>query len=293
MLQLGPLRHSDKGHPAWHGGAPTAMAFVEGCIITDQPIPQRRLADDLRAAMDRGEIELRYQPQVLLADGSITGVEVLARWRHPQLGELGAERLFAAAARARLLPALSQHIQGAALAEVAEWPEVLRSLNIAVNVTASDLARPRFAADLLARAVALNVDVTRLTLEVTEHEPIADLPAAAGVLAELRAAGAKVALDDFGTGYCGLAYLRALPIDYIKIDGQLASDLLRGPRDQVVVRHVIAMARELELGVIAEGVETDGHRELLAEIGATHFQGFLCAPAMDSATLDKFLRSKV
>lgn len=249
------------------------------------PMPRRRLADDLRAAIERGEIELRYQPQVAMADGRITGVEVLARWRHPRLGELGAEQLFAAAARARLLPALSQHIQAAALQEVADWPAALGGLGVAINVTASDLARPGFAADLLARAAALNVDPARLTAELTEHEPIADLSAAAGVLAELRDEGVKVALDDFGTGYCGIAYLRALPLDYIKIDGGLSADLLREARHQVVVRHVIAMARELNLGVIAEGVESAAHRDLLALAGATHFQGYLCAPPLDNDQL--------
>ncbi|MDB5695318.1 MAG: diguanylate cyclase [Sphingomonas bacterium] len=248
-------------------------------------MPRRRLADDLRAAIDRSEIELRYQPQVASADGRITGVEVLARWRHPLLGELGAERLFAAAGRARLLPALSQHIQGAALAEVAAWPASLRKLHVAINVTASDLARQDFAADLLARAATFGIDTARLTLEITEHEPIVDLGSAAQVLERLRATGASVALDDFGTGYCGIAYLRSLPLDYVKIDGELSADLLRGPREQVVIRHVIAMARELDLGVIAEGVETAGHRDLLAQAGATHFQGFLYAPPLDSGRL--------
>ena len=248
-------------------------------------LPRRRLADDLRAAIDRSEIELRYQPQVALADGRITGVEVLARWRHPRLGELGAEQLFAAAARARLLPALSQHIQAAALREVSAWPAALSGLGVAINVTASDLARPGFARDLLASAAALGVDPARLTAELTEHEPVADLAAAAAVLTALRDAGVKVALDDFGTGYCGIAYLRALPLDYVKIDSGLSADLLRAPRDQVVVRHVISMARELDLGVIAEGVETIDHRSHLTKAGATHFQGFLCAPPLDGAAL--------
>ncbi len=248
-------------------------------------MPRRRLADDLRAAMEHGEIELRFQPQVTLADDRITGVEALARWRHGQLGELGADLLFAAAARASLLPALSEHIHKVALAEVARWPAALGKLTVALNATATDLARSDFAADFLAQAAALGIDPARLTVEVVEHELIADLPAAAQVLAALRDAGVAVALDDFGSGYSSIAYLKALPLDYLKIDNGLSGDLLGTPREQVVVRHVIAMARELGLGVIAEGVESEEHRALLAAAGATRYQGFLCATPLDSAAL--------
>lgn len=258
------------------------MIAVDRSLAT---APRRRLADDLRSAMERGEIELRYQPQVAMASGRIVGVEVLARWRHGKLGELGAEKLFAAAARAGLGVALSRHIHEAALAAVAAWPDALGHLAVALNVTASDLASEDFAADLLACAAAHGVATTRLTVELTEHESIVDLAAAAVQLTAVRRAGVKVALDDFGSGHAGMAWLRALPLDYLKLDGELAGDLLGDQRTQVVVRHVIAMARELELEVIAEGVESEDHRALLATAGATHYQGFLCAPALESDRL--------
>ncbi|WP_419808041.1 EAL domain-containing protein [Sphingomonas sp.] len=253
--------------------------------------PRRRLADDLRAAIDGGEIELRYQPQVTIATGEISGVEVLARWRHARLGELGAAKLFAAATRAALLPALSRHIHAASLAAVERWPASLAHLDVALNVTASDLARADVADELLGRAAAHGIAPARLTVEVTEHELIADLDAAAARLARLRAAGVRVALDDFGSGYSSIAYLKALPLDYLKIDGGLAGDMLGTPREQVVVRHVIAMARELGLGVIAEGVESEAHRAVLAEAGATHYQGFLCAPPLDGAALARLMEA--
>ena len=251
--------------------------------------PRRRLADDLRAAIDGGEIELRYQPQVAMATGRITGVEVLARWRHGKLGELGAGQLFAAAARAGLGTALSRHIHATALAEVGRWPAALAALTIALNVTASDLAREDFARELLGLAARHGVAPARVTVEITEHEPIADLKTAASRLRALRAAGVHVALDDFGSGYASVAWLRALPLDYLKIDGDLAGDLLLDEERQVVVRHVIAMARALGLGVIAEGVESEAHRVLLAAAGATIYQGFLCAPALDGPALATFV----
>ncbi|WP_425229767.1 EAL domain-containing protein [Sphingomonas sp.] len=254
--------------------------------------PKRRLSDDLRGAIGAGEIELRYQPQVAMADGRIIGVEALARWQHPTLGELGADRLFAAATRAALLPELSQHIQRKAIGSIPLWPASLQHLTVAINVTASDLASPGFAEDLLRRAPSVGVAPARLTVEVTEHDLIADLSAAAAVLGGLRAAGVKVALDDFGTGYSSLAWLKALPLDYLKIDGALSRDLLGSRHDQVVVRHVIAIGRELGLGVIAEGVETEAHRALLAEAGATHYQGFLCAGPLAAAALAALVEAR-
>ena len=253
--------------------------------MTVAPVPRRRLADDLRAAIDRGEIELRYQPQVAMADGRITGVEVLARWRHGKLGELGAAQLFAAAARAGLGAALSRHIHAAALREVAAWPTALGALGVALNVTAGDLAEADFAEVLLDTVRTAGVDPSRLTMEVTEHDLIANLDAAATALQRLRDVGMRVALDDFGTGYSGLAYLKALPLDTLKIDGRLSGDVLGNAREQVVVRHVIAIGRELGLALVAEGVETEAHRALLAAAGATHFQGYLCAEPLDGTAL--------
>ena len=254
--------------------------------------PRRRLADDLRTAIDRREIELRYQPQVAMATGRIVGVEVLARWRHGKLGELGAERLFAAAARAGLGTVLTAHIHDCALAAVAAWPPALRELSVALNVTALDLAQAGFATDLLARAAAYGIPPARLTVEVTEHEPIADLAGAAARLSALREAGVRVALDDFGSGYASIAWLRALPLDYLKLDGELAAGVQGSEHDRVVVRHVVAMARALALGVIAEGVENEAHRALLEAAGATHYQGFLCAPAVDVAALMAILAAR-
>ena len=120
---------------------------------------------------------------------------------------------------------------------------------------------------------------------MTESGLIEDLAAAAGLLAELRGGGLRVAIDDFGTGYSSLAYLKALPLDYLKIDKRLCQDIAGSTRDRIVVRSVIDMARSLGLDVIAEGVETEEQLSLLAQEGCTLYQGFLCAPPLSSAEL--------
>lgn len=243
------------------------------------------LAADIRQAIAEDEVELLFQPQVAVATQAIIGVEALARWRHPQLGELSAETLLTAADRAGLATALSDHIQQRALERAAAWPSVLARLRLSVNLTAADVARAGFADLLLGRVDASGFPRQRLTVEITESGLIEDLGAVARLFATLRAAGCRVAIDDFGTGYSSLAYLKALPLDYLKMDKQLSQDIAGSPRDRVVVRGVIEMARSLGLGVVAEGVETPEQLALLAAEGCQTYQGFLCAPAIDVPAL--------
>ncbi len=251
----------------------------------DDAAATEALALDLRHALDRGEIEVLFQPQVAVATGRIIGVEALARWRHPRFGALGAETLFAAAERADLASALSDHIQQIALARAAAWPATLAGLRLAVNVTAADIARPGFADLFLDRVDSSGFPRRRLTVEITESGLIDDLGTAAALLAALRGAGLRIAIDDFGTGYSSLAYLKALPLDYLKIDKRLSQDIAGSARDRVVVRGVIDMARSLGLTVIAEGVETAEQLDLLAKEGCQLYQGFLCAEPLTSEAL--------
>jgi EAL domain-containing protein (putative c-di-GMP-specific phosphodiesterase class I)/GGDEF domain-containing protein/DNA-binding response OmpR family regulator len=248
-----------------------------------------RLAAELRHAIEDGQIDTVFQPQVAIASGRIMGVEALARWRHPALGELGAETLFASADHAGLGSVLSDHVQKRALDAAAAWKAPLDALRLSINVTAEDVGRPGFADRLLGMIDAAGFPRSRLTVEITESGLIAELGEAAGLLAELRRAGCRVAIDDFGTGYSSLAYLKALPLDYLKIDRQLSQDIAGSARDRVVVRGVIDMARSLGLSVIAEGVETPEQLDLLAKEGCQYFQGYLCAPPMDAGALAELL----
>ncbi len=251
--------------------------------------PPRQLEIDLRAALDQDEIELLYQPQVSITTGAIVAVEALARWRHPHAGELGAETLFAAAERSDYLVQLSDHVQRKAIEQVAAWPASLGDLRVAINITAADIVRPGYDAILFALIDGAGVDRARITVEVTESGLIDDLGAAASLLAALRAGGLRVAIDDFGTGYSSLAYLKALPLDLLKIDKRLSQDIGGSERDRVVVRSVIEMARSLDLAVVAEGVETEQQLALLAREGCNYYQGFLCAPPVDAGELERLM----
>ena len=232
-----------------------------------------------------------FQPQVVIAGGTIAVVEALARWRHPRRGPLGAGALLAAAERAGLGIVLSEHIQSLALARAARWPAGLGRLRLALNVTAADIARADFVARFLARVDASGIARARVTAEITETGLIDDLDAARGLLTALREAGCRVAVDDFGTGYSSLAYLAALPLDYLKIDRALTQDIAGDRRQRAVTEGVLAIARALHLETVAEGVETEHQRALLAGHGCTYYQGFLCAPPLDDAALAALVTS--
>lgn len=259
-------------------------------LLGDVPLekgapPVDVLVDSLHRALERSEIGVLFQPQVAIATGQIIGVEALARWNHPEFGELGAETLFATAERAGLDATLSDHVQRRALAAAANWPMSLSKLRLSINVTAGDVARSGFLDALLGRIDASNFPRNRLTVEITESGIMSDLGEAARLLTMLRAAGCRVAIDDFGTGYSSLAYLKALPLDYLKIDRKLSQDITGSARDRVVVRGVIDMARSLGLSVVAEGVETAEQLDLLAKEGCQYFQGYLCAGPVDVPAL--------
>lgn len=236
---------------------------------------EQQLEAELAHALERDEITIALQPQMRADTGQLVGAEALARWNHPELGFLGAATLFSVAERAGLMEPLSLHIHKLAFETAARWPDSLSFVRLSVNVTAGDLANGAFVKDMMQTISASGFAVDRTTLEITESELIGDLASAASHLAALRDNGLRIAIDDFGTGYSSLSYLKNLPLDYLKIDSGLTSDISGSVKDQVVVKSIIDMAHSLDLGVIAEGVETEAQLETLAEQGCEYFQGFL------------------
>lgn len=245
----------------------------------------QELAVDLHHAITGKQIGVLFQPQVSVINERVIGAEALARWTHPRLGRVGAEALFAAATRAGLEAPLSEHVQRLALETAARWPATLAGLRLSVNVTAEDMSGADFADRFLLRVADAGFPIERLTVEITETGLIADLDGAAALLGRLRSAGCRTAIDDFGTGYSSLAYLNALPLDYLKLDKALVRGVERDGRERVVAQGVLALARSLGLTTIAEGVETEAQRNILASEGCELYQGFLCAGALGTDDL--------
>ena len=238
-----------------------------------------QLEGDLLKALDRGEIEVVYQPQFACADERLLGAEALARWNHPKLGRIGAGALFAVAERADHVAQLSRHIARLAMKGAQGWPMDLR---LSLNVTPSDLAEPNFAADFADLARACAMPAWRLTLEVTEQVLLSDVSQAARTLGALTGQGMRIALDDFGAGFCNFRYLKLLPLHYLKLDRSMIDGVVGDPRDVAVLRAILAMAGALDLKVIAEGIESEAQRVLAAAEGCHAYQGFLRAQPMSA-----------
>jgi len=239
----------------------------------------------LESLIAHEQIEVLYQPQIEPGSGRIVGAEALAR----SSITASAEALFSRAAAAGLDERLSRLVQRKALRAAAAWEGPLKALKLSINLLPEDLSRDGFEQWLLDEVEAVGMDPSRLTVEITESALLVDQPKVAERLARLRQAGIAIAIDDFGTGYASLAYLTTLPLDMIKIDRGLIADIVGGERDRIVVRAMIRLARELDLAVAVEGVESTPQLALLAEWGCDLYQGFLGAGALSEEELWRFV----
>lgn len=273
LSRLGEALESGRHNPG------ERFCWVEGDVALAGK-PAQQLEADLIAALDRDEIEILFQPQFACDSGAIVGAEALTRWQHPELGRIGAVALFAIAARADHIGQLSRRIAGNALAQAATWPDHLR---LSLNITSADLASRDFADAMAQTLLDSSFPPERLTLEITEQALLAQLDQAADRLARLADLGVHIALDDFGAGFCNFRYLKILPLDALKLDRSMIDGIADDPRDLAVLRAILAMAKALDLEVIAEGVETEAQRDAIIHEGCAVWQGFLGAEPMTSA----------
>jgi EAL domain-containing protein (putative c-di-GMP-specific phosphodiesterase class I) len=262
--------------------------FEWGRRASDQkaPAPVTSVRDTLLETVIAHEgIDVLYQPIIDPKTGRIVGAEALARSSLVS----SADALFARAAAAGLGERLSRLVQRKALRSAAVWEGPLKGLRLSINLLPEDISREGFDEWLLGEIAAAGIDPGRVTAEITESALLVDQQAVAERLARLREAGVRVAADDFGTGYTSLAYLTTLPLDMLKIDRGLIADIVGGSRDRIVVRALIQLARELELQVVVEGVESTAQLALLVEWGCDLYQGFLGAGALTHEELTRFV----
>jgi diguanylate cyclase (GGDEF)-like protein len=237
------------------------------------------LAAQLRRGIEDGEIVLEYQPKFPLAGGRPQGVEALARWQHPTLGQVGPDGFIPLAEHTGLMAALTEAVLDQAIAQCARWQRAGRSLRVSVNLSPRSLLDRELPALIRSLLEAHEGDAHRLQLEITESRPVPGGRVARAVLEELRTMGVGVAIDDFGTGFSSLVQLQALPVDEIKIDRSFVGSMEHSPSDAAIVRSTIDLARNLGLVVTAEGVESPRVAAQLAEMGCEMAQGYaLCRP---------------
>jgi EAL domain-containing protein (putative c-di-GMP-specific phosphodiesterase class I) len=254
----------------------------------------RRLAIEraLPEAVERQQFTLAYQPQLDSRDGTLVGVEALLRWSHPKLGPIPPQEFVSVLESLGLIEAAGQWVLTEACRQAAEWSQHGRLVKIAVNTSAHQLRSPDFEGHVRAALLASGIAPTQLELELTETVLLEDEPHVREALASLRRDGVQVALDDFGTGYASLAYLRQFPMDTIKIDRQFVRGLPVDAMNAAITSAIVAMARCLQLDVVAEGIETEAEEEFLHSLHCFVLQGFRYAEPMSARDLDEWLKAR-
>jgi diguanylate cyclase (GGDEF)-like protein len=282
------LRNADIAMYAAKTGAGGARLFSQDLVeVTASTLT---LASDLRDAVSQQDISVAVQPLVDLDTGVVHSVEVLARWTHPELGEIPPEAFFSAAERSGQITALSARVLDQALAWCSTWNRAGKRIRVAVNLAPRWLADDSLPEQIQASLTKHDVPAHLLCLEITESSVIADPRRAILTLTRLRAMGVHLSVDDFGTGYSSLTYLSRLPVDQMKIDKSFVSRLHDSARDRAIVRSIIDLGRNLSLEVVAEGVTDPGTRRALQEMGCSLGQGYLFSKPMDPEELLAHLR---
>jgi diguanylate cyclase (GGDEF)-like protein len=251
---------------------------------------RRTLETDLRRAIPAGEIEPWFQPVVDARDGRITGVEVLARWRHPEQGLLLPGAFVPMAEELGLIGRIDEAVFEAGCARAAAWVEQGLIEQVAFNVSPRDLLDPSFSRKLIGRLAKTDLPATALTVEITETFLLQDLALSRRHIERLNAKGVRIALDDFGTGYSNLRALMHLPIQTVKLDRSLICDVAKDPRVAKLVTSMLHAARALGVRSVAEGVEEEAQAIFLRASGCDRMQGYWFARPMPADQMEDALR---
>ena len=297
---------------AWRARPPTARnavealrcaeAAIEAAIEAHQPIgfferaddeAQRRrlkIGVDLPAALARDALHLVYQPKLRLSDRRCGSVEALVRWQHPEFGNIPPSEFVAIAERTGASAALTRWVLGSALRQLATWHAAGLHMEVAVNLSATDLVDPDLLEHILESLRKVHVPADSLMLEITESAFIHDGATASRNMELLRVAGVRFSVDDFGTGYSSLSQLRQLAVDELKIDQSFVRGLATNTEDAAIIRAVIDLGHGMGLRIVAEGVEDDAQLQRLADLGCDYAQGYLISRPLPAAELDPLLR---
>ena len=246
------------------------------------------LVTELSEAIIADQLVLHYQPKITLADGALEGIEALVRWQHPRLGLLAPGEFVALAEQHGLMRALTMAVLDQALRQQLHWRGRGHTIPIAVNLSPSNLLDTRLPEDVATLLCRYGTTADMLKLEITEETLMRDLDRGLDVIARLSESGIEFALDDFGTGYSSLGQLRRLPVRELKIDRSFVTQILDSPDDAAIVRSTIQLGRSLGLHVVAEGVESAEHLNLLRGYGCHAAQGYYIGRPMPAEALERW-----
>ena len=249
------------------------------------------LVTELRRALEQDAgLKLVYQPKVEMATRTLRSLEALARWTHAQLGEVSPAEFVPLAEQTGNTRRLTSWVVGEAIRQMAEWRALGLEIDVAVNLSASDILDPHLGDEVLRCLEKHAISPTKLVLEITESAVMRDPVLAARHMQLLRVAGVRFALDDFGTGYSSLAQLSRLPVDELKIDRSLIAHAHARPDDAMIVTSTIELAHSMGLRVVAEGVENVEAWNLLRRLGCDFAQGYLISKPLGAQDVTPFIR---
>ena len=259
--------------------ASEGYAFYTG---GQEELNTRRLAlmADLRRAIERDELLLYFQPKIDVASRRVCGAEALVRWRHPRLGMLSTIEFVTLAEQAGLITQLTGWVLDAAFRQSYDWREAGSNHALSVNLSAHDLRDPKLIDRIRGLFSTWGLSTDAIQFELTESAMISDPDGSLETLARLKKLGARLYIDDFGTGYSSLSYLQKLSVDSVKIDQSFVTQMLTNDGSAVIVRSAIELSHNLGLEVVAEGVESQGTWERLAELGCDVAQGYFMSPPL-------------
>jgi EAL domain-containing protein (putative c-di-GMP-specific phosphodiesterase class I) len=240
---------------------------------------------DIRRGLDGNEFDVHYQPVVALNDLHVVGIEALVRWNHPHLGLLAPGSFIDSAERSGAILEIGRIVFDKACHQTATWRRSGKAIEIAINLSARQLAHPGIFDEVTATLAATGLDPHALWLEVTETALVEDVDQATSVLERLAALGIRIAIDDFGTGWASLTYLKQFPIHALKIDQTFVENVDHDHQDAAIVRSILSLGRELDLNIIAEGIETAAQQTALQALGCSLGQGFLYGKPSPAAAL--------
>jgi EAL domain-containing protein (putative c-di-GMP-specific phosphodiesterase class I) len=254
-------------------------------------VPLTYGADRVRAAIANGELINYYQPKVAVGSGAVVGVETLVRWRHPVDGLVFPDQFIGVAEAHGLIDDLTRVVLAAALAQARAWHDAGLALRVAVNLSMDNLVALGFADFVAAQAAGAGVAPAEIVLEVTESQLMADLRAPLEILTRLRLKRFRLSIDDFGTGHSSLTQLRDLPFDELKIDRGFVHRAHADPTLRAIFESNLSLARQLNMEVVAEGVEDQADWDFLRRAGCDLAQGYFIARPMPAADLPDWIET--
>ncbi|MBI2213561.1 MAG: EAL domain-containing protein [Acidobacteria bacterium] len=250
------------------------------------------LGNELRSAIEQGQLLLHYQPKIDQHEGTVRHVEALVRWLHPRHGLIPPDEFIPLSERTGLVHPLTRWVLDEALARCRIWRDGGRDLGVAVNLSGRSLSDHSIVDYVNAALERTGIAAPQLTLELTESSLMSDPENALAILERLRKLGVRLSIDDFGTGYSSLSHLRTLPVDEIKIDKSFVKEMLANASDEAIVHSTIQLCQNLGRSVVAEGVEDPETLLRLRELGCDFAQGFHIARPMDADALVEWLAAR-